>query len=144
MGGSSDSSNFSSTHMSKMQEAAEARLKALASGSTKVLFICEQADRKSLDSHLARSQVFKGDRVVVIDGSQSAQIDEALGYVTFLVAFTNEATAAPFIDSVVDKALIKRIGAVHVQAHEKALIPSKVTAYRWRSVTWAQLEEIFK
>jgi hypothetical protein len=130
--------------MSKMQEAAEARLKALASGSTKVLFICEQADRRSLDSHLARSQVFTASRIVVVDSGQPEQIDGALSGATFLVAFTNTATIATFIDSALDKALLKRIGVLHVQAHDKALIPSKVTAYRWRSVTWDQLEAIFK
>ena len=35
----------------KLKKAAEARLKDIASKSTKILFICQEEDRKSLDSH---------------------------------------------------------------------------------------------
>jgi hypothetical protein len=143
MGGSGGGGGFSSSDMSKMQEAAEARLKALASKSTKVLFVCEAVDRKSLESHLARSRIFQKNRTVVIDASQSKQVDAALDATTFLISFTNDTKDAPFIDSVIDKALAKKIGGVQVQAHPKALIPSKITAYRWRSITWDQLEAIF-
>ena len=130
--------------MTKIQEAAEARLKTLASKSTKVLFVCEAVDRKSLDSHLAKSQVFPKGRAAVVDGSQPGQIDAQLDSSTFLVTFTNQTKNAPFIDVVVDKALVKKIGVVHVLAQTGALIPSKITAYRWRSITWDELEAIFK
>jgi hypothetical protein len=144
MGGSGGSGGFSSSDMSRMQEAAEARLKALASKSTKVLFVCEDVDKKSLESHLARSRVFKKDRITVIVGSQSNNVDTAIDSTTFLVAFTNETKDAPFIDSVIDKAHVKKIGGVHVRSHSKSFIPSKITAYRWPSITWDELEAIFK
>src|SRR5689334_1986703 len=115
MGGSSSGSSFSSDDMSKMQQAAEARLKQLASGSTKVLFACEQADRQSLESHLARSNVFDPKRVILIDSSQQQQVDGAVAGATFFVAFTNHATSAAFIDSVADKVLMKKMPALHVQ-----------------------------
>lgn len=143
MGGSGGGGGFSSSDMSKMQEAAEARLKALASKSTKVLFVCETADRKSLDSHLTRSRSFKKDRTTVIDASEATKVDSELNTTTFLVGYTNDTKSAAFIDSVIDKALVKKIGGVHVQAHPKAFIPSKITAYRWRSITWDELEAIF-
>jgi hypothetical protein len=130
--------------MSKMQEAAEARLKALASKSTKVLFVCEEVDKKSLESHLARSQVFKKNRAVVISAKQSMSVDAVLDSATFLVAFTDKTKGAPFIDIVIDKALVKRIGGVHVGTHPKAHVPSKVSAYRWRTITWEELEAIFE
>jgi hypothetical protein len=143
MGGSGGGGGFSSSDMSKMQEAADARLKALASKSTKVLFVCETVDRKSLNSHLARSKAFKKGRVAVIDASEANKIDNELDSSTFLVAFTDDTKSAAFIDTVIDKVLVRKIGGVHVQSHSKAFIPSKITAYRWRSITWDELEAIF-
>lgn len=69
MGGGSGGS-FSSSEAAQVEKAAEARLKAIASKSTKILFVCEEEDRKSLDSHLARSTVFKGARTTVVDSTQ--------------------------------------------------------------------------
>jgi hypothetical protein len=107
------------------------------------LFVCEAVDRKSLDSHLARSQIFQKGNVAAVDANQSNGIDVQLDSTTFLVAFTDQTKSASFIDSVVDKALAKKIGVVHVQAQAGAMIPSKITAYRWRSITWGDLEAIF-
>jgi hypothetical protein len=143
MGGSGSSGGFSSSEAEQVQRAAEARLKAIASKSTKVLFVCEAIDMKSLESHLARSRVFTEDRTIVIDSGRANQIDAALDRATFLVAFTNEAKVTQFIDSVIDKALAKTISGVHVKAQPKSLAPSKATAYRWRSLTWEELEAIF-
>ena len=49
MGGSGSGGGFSSSEAEKVQRAAEARLKAIASKSTKVLFVCEVIDKKSLE-----------------------------------------------------------------------------------------------
>jgi len=143
MGGGGGGGGFSSSDMTKVQEAAEARLKAIASKSTKVLFVCEAADKKSLETHLAQSAAFPKGRAVVIDSSQAKAVDAALDTVTFLVAFTDETKATPFIDSMIDKALAKKISGIHVKAQQKSLVPSKATAYRWRSLTWEELEAIF-
>jgi hypothetical protein len=134
---------FSQSDADQVQKAAEARLKAIASKSTKVLFICEAIDKKSLESHLARSKAFPKERIEVIDSSQANKVDAALDAVTFVVAFTEEAKSASFIDSVVDKVLIKKIYGVRVKAQPKSLVPSKISAYRWRSITWDELEAIF-
>jgi hypothetical protein len=144
MGGSSSGGTFSSDDMKKMQEAAEARLRVLASQSTKILFICEDLDSRSLQSHLSRSSAFKPNRTISLSASQSGQVDDALEVVTFLVPFTNETTSAPFIDGVMDKALLKKLAGVHVQGHKKSFVPSKIAAYRWRSITWDELEAIFQ
>lgn len=142
MGGGSNG-GFSSTEADQVEKAAEARLKAIASKSTKILFICQEEDRKSLDSHLARSTVFKNGRVTVIDSGAPRAVDAALDDTTFLVAFTNETKTAPFIDIAIDKALTKKISGVHVKAQPRSLVPSKAGAYRWRSLTWQELEAIF-
>jgi hypothetical protein len=142
MGGSGGGGGFSSSEAEQVQRAAEARLKAIASKSTKVLFVCEAVDRKSLESHLAQSKVFTKGRTIVIDSGHANQVDAALDSATFLVVFTNEAKATQFIDSVIDKAL-KKISGVHVKAQPKSLAPSKATAYRWRSLAWEELEAIF-
>ena len=92
---------------------------------------------------MARSTVFKKERVTVIDSAQPKAVDAVLDSTTFLVAFTNETKAAPFIDAVIDKALEKKISGVHVKAQPRSLVPSKVGAYRWRSLTWPELEAIF-
>ena len=143
MGGGGGGGGFSSGDATKVQEAAEARLKAIASKSTKVLFVCEETDRKSLESHLARSKAFPKNRTAVIDSSQANKVDAALDSTTFLVVFTNEAKATPFVDSVIDKGLKAKISGVHVKAQPKSLVPSKIGAYRWRSITWEELEAIF-
>jgi hypothetical protein len=142
MGGGSGG-GFSSSEAEQVEKAAEARLKAIASRSTRILFICEEEDRRSLDSHLARSTAFEKERVTVVDNTKTTAVDAVLDATTFLVAFTNETKAAPFIDGVIDKALVKKISGVHVKAQPRSLVPSKVGAYRWRSLTWQELEAIF-
>lgn len=144
MGGSGGGGSFSSKDMAKIQEAAEQRLKALASQSTKVLFVCEQSDKKSLEGHLAKSAVFKDDRTIVVDSSQSDQIDKAIVEASFLVCFTDATKIGTFVDVAIDKAMVKKIGVVHVKAHSTSFIPSKISAYRMRSITWRELEAIFK
>jgi len=144
MGGSGGGGSFSSKDMSKIQEAAEERLKALASRSTKVLFVCEQSDKRSLEALLAKSAVFTPARVVVIDSSQGNKADDALQGATFLVCYTDATKVTSFIDAVIDKAMVKKIGGVHVKANSKSIVPSKIAAYRMRSITWRELEAIFK
>ena len=144
MGGTGGGGSFSSSDMQRIQDAANERLKAIASKSTKVLFVCEALDRKSLDAQLTKSSVFKPGRYISIDGSEAAKVDSAIDTTTFIVAYTNGAKVAAFVDVAIDKALVKKIGGVHVKGGSKAIIPSKITANRMRSITWRELETIFK
>jgi hypothetical protein len=144
MGGGGGGSGISPSDMSKLQQAADERLKVLASNSTRILLVCEALDRASLEAHIASSEVFKGDRVALLDGNQSSAADGLIATSTFLVVFTDAATNTRFLDTIIDKALTKKMGSVHVKSQPKSTIPSKVTAYRWRSITWAELEEIFR
>jgi PleD family two-component response regulator len=143
MGGGGGGGGFSSSDMAKMQEAAEARLRAIASKSTKILFVCENIDKQSLESHVAQSKAFPKNRTTVLDATQATKVDAQLESATFLVVFTDQTKSTAFIDSVIDKALLKKMSGVHVKAQAKSLVPSKVTAYRWRSITWKELEAIF-
>ncbi len=143
MGGGGGGGGFSPSDATKVQEAAEARLKAVASKSTKVLFACEATDKQSLELHLAQSKVFSKYRTALIDATQANKVDSELEKATFLVVFTDETKATAFIDSVIDKALRKKISGVHVKAQSKSLVPSKIGAHRWRSITWKELEAIF-
>jgi hypothetical protein len=144
MGGSGGSGGFSSGDMSKIQAAAEERLRALASKSTKILFLCEAVDKSALESLLSKSTVFSNERVIVVDSGEAVKLDGALDGISFFVCFTDTATSTSFIDAAIDKAMAKKIGGVHVKAKSKSIIPSKISAYRMRSVTWRELETIFK
>ena len=62
----------------------------------------------------------------------------------FFVLFTNDTKTSKFFDGVMDPALQQKKSGVHVKGQPSALIPSKVTAYRWRSITWDELEALFK
>ncbi|MGO8908997.1 MAG: hypothetical protein ACLQDM_06695 [Bradyrhizobium sp.] len=143
MGGGGGGGGFSPSDAAQVQKAAEARLKNIASKSTKVLFICETIDRKSLESHLEQSKMFPKSRTMVIDGGKANTVDAALDSTTFLVPFTDETKTSFFIDGVIDKALEKKVGGVHVKAQPKSFVPAKVSAYRWRSLSWEELEAIF-
>ena len=107
-------------------------------------FLSVKPDKRSLEALLAKSAVFKKDRCVVVDASQANKADAAPDDSTFLVCFTDTTKAAPFVDDMIDKAITRKVGGVHVKAHSKAIIPSKITAYRMRSITWRELEAIFK
>jgi hypothetical protein len=144
MGGGGGGSGISASDISKLQQAADERLKVLASNSTRILFVCETLDRTALEAHIAASEVFKIDRLAVLDGSSSSTADGLIESFTFLVVFTDAATDTRFLDSIIDKALLQKMGSVHVKSRPQSSIPSKVTAYRWRSITWAELEEIFR
>lgn len=143
MGGGGGGGGFSADHAEQVQKAAESRLKAVASKSTKVLFVCEAIDRKSLESHLPRSDVFPYDRIVIFDSNEANKVDAALDSTTFLVVFTDQTKTTAFIDSVIDKWVAKKMSGVHVKAQPKSLVPSRVSANCWRSLTWNELEVIF-
>jgi hypothetical protein len=142
--GGSGGGGFSSSEMSKLQQAAEERLRAIISQSSKVLFACEESGRKSLDSHLARSKVFTSARILVVDSDQTNEAaTKLLEGASFLVVFTNRAKATKFLDTLIDQALVQSKTGIHVRVDPAAIIPSKVTAYRWRSINWEELEALF-
>jgi hypothetical protein len=144
MGGYGNSSDFSNDDMDRLKKIAEEKLEALLAQSTKVLFACEQIDRRSLDSHLARSKVILKEKIITIDSTESEKADASLKAASMLVLFTNEAKTTVFLDSLIDPMLKLQKNGFHVKAHGAAILPTKVVAYRWRSVSWETLETFFR
>lgn len=143
MGGSSGG-GLSQIDLSKLTKVAEDRLKQLAQSGTRILFVCEAEDRKSLDSHLARSKVFDRKKIAVFDSSQE---DAAFGEIdrcSIVVVFTNAAQKCGFLDRAVEASFAKKKQGIHAKAQENSLIPSKAMAYRWPSLDWEKLEAMFK
>lgn len=141
MGGKSGG-DFSNAALSELQKAAQDRLRQIASQSTKLLFVCEAVDRDSLDSHLRRSEQIL-ERSKVCDGDSDWSEDYLEG-VTFSVVFTNKAKETSFIDRVIDRVILRRIGGVHVGGSAESVVPSKASAYRWQSINWHELEELVR
>jgi hypothetical protein len=143
MGGSSGG-GLSSIDLSKLTQAADERLKQLAQTGTRILFACEKEDRKSLDSHLARSKVFDPKKYDVFDSSSEAAALEEIAKCSIVVVFTDSVDKASFLDRVAEASLAKKKQGIHAKAKDNSLIPSKVMAYRWPSLDWKKVEEIFK
>lgn len=141
MGG--NSSGVSSADVSRLTSAAEKRLKQIAEGGTRVLFACEVADRKALNSHLARTKVFDLSKSDVTDSSEDNRYQTLLPKASLVVVFTDAAEKCSFLDEVVELSFRERKQGVHSKAHDGSRIPSKATAYRWPSLLWEKLEEMF-
>src|ERR1700759_4772961 len=123
MSGSSGG-GLSQIDLSKLTKIAEERLKKLAPAGTRILFACEAEDRKSLDSHLARSTVFDPKKIVIVDSGKAegalAEIDKC----SVIVVFTNTAQKCSFLDQVVEAALAKKKQGIHARGQQNSLIPS--------------------
>jgi hypothetical protein len=142
--GGSGGGGLSHSERNLLSEAAEKRLRELAANSTRVLFACESVDRKVMDSLLKGSRIFKGTRFSVVDGSSG--VDAAgsqLNNSSVLIVFTNETDDAGFLNSVIDEALLRKVRGMHARGSADSIIPSKVTAYRWPSMNWPELEALF-
>ena len=144
MGGSS-SGGPSHIDLSKLTKAAEDRLRQLAQAGTRIFFACEKEDLKSLQSHLAHSQkVFDPKKIVVFDSSAGAAAIAEIDKSSIVIVFTDAATKGDFLDQVVEASSAKKKQGVHAKAHDASLIPSKAMAYRWPSLIWQKVEEMFK
>lgn len=142
--GGSGGGGPTSIDLSKLTKAAEDRLRQLAQTGTRILFACEKEDRKALDSHLARSKVFQAKNITTVDLNNQAGALEAVDNCSVVIVFTDGAAKADFLDKVVETALAKKKQGIHVKSNDKSLIPSKALAYRWPSLDWEKLEEMFK
>jgi hypothetical protein len=142
MGGSSG--GLSNIDLSKLTKVAEDRLRDLAKSGTRILFACEKADRKALDSHLKRSDVFDSKKSSVFDSGEESKAMAGVDTASVIIVFTDEAKDCSFLDRVVESALKKKKQGIHAKAQNTSLIPSRATAYRWPSLDWAKLEEMFK
>jgi len=135
---------ISSIDLSKLTNAAEERLKQLAQSGTRILFVCERGDRKALDSHLKRSQVFDPSKYSVLDASDGDAYFESLKKASVLIVFTDETDVTAYVDAVVEAAFQGKKQGLHAKAKDVSRIPSKISAYRWPSLSWPMIEEMFK
>lgn len=143
MGGSSGG-GLSHIDLSKLTKVAEERLRQLAQSGTRILFTCETEDRKSLESHLARSKVFDKNKIVVFDASAEQSSISEIDKSSVVIIFTNTTRKCDFLDRMVEACLLKKKQGIHAKAQDASLIPSKAMAYRWPSLDWSALEEMFK
>jgi hypothetical protein len=142
--GGSGGSTVSQIDLSKLTAAAEERLKQLAKSGARLLFACETVDRKSLESHLSRSKVFNKGKIAVFDASEEATAQGEIEKCSSIIIFTDATKTAGFLDKIVETALAKKKQGIHARGQKDALIPSKAMAYRWPSLEWDKLEEMFK
>jgi hypothetical protein len=142
MGGSSGG-GLSQIDLSKLTKAADDRLKQLAQSGTRILFVCESEDRKILDSHLARSKVFDRKKISVFDSTQGTAALAEIEKCSIVVVFTASTQKAGFLDQIVEACLSAKRQGILVKARDDSLVPSKAMAYRWPSLSWEKLEEMF-
>jgi hypothetical protein len=141
--GGSGGGGLSGIDLSKLTKVADDRLRELAKTGTRILFLCESGDRRSLDSHLARSNIFQAKKIVVMDASDEEAAVKEIDNSSVIVIFTATIKSAPFLDRIVEVCLARQKQGIHVKATDDALIPSKAMAYRWPSLSWDRLEEMF-
>ena len=141
MGGGSG--GLSSIDLSKLTDAAEQRLRQLAQAGTHILFACELEDHKALTSHLVRSKVFDPKKYDVTDASEGKTYDALVDKSSIVVVFTDNAKNTTFLDEVVESAFQKKKQGIHAKSKQGCQIPAKATAYRWPSLLWEKLEEMF-
>ena len=140
-GGSSGSGGITDARMAELAAAATKRLQELISTSSHLLFACEPADRKSLDARLKKSTTLQKKKYSIVENVTEAE--PALKKSTFTVVYTEATTTTKFLDWVVDQTIVAKKAGVHVKGKNDALVPSKVSAMRWHSIGWNELESFF-
>jgi len=60
-----------------------------------------------------------------------------------VVVFTAEAKDTTYLDRIVERTLELKKQGVHAKAADDSNIPAKATAYRWPSLRWSKLEDMF-
>lgn len=141
--GGDGGSNISSVDLSKLTGAAEERLRQLAQSGTHILFVCETEDRKALESHLKRSKVFDPKKYTILDASTGKVFEDHLGKTSVVIAFTDEARKTQYLDGVIETVFQSKKQGLHAKAKDISHIPSKASAYRWPSLIWSKVEEMF-
>jgi hypothetical protein len=81
---------------------------------------------------------------VVFDSTAEKAAFAEVDKCSVVVVFTNVAKKCDFLDRIAETALAKKKQGIHAKAQQGSFIPSKVMAYRWPSLEWEKLEEMFK
>ncbi|MBZ0262269.1 MAG: hypothetical protein K8F90_16915 [Hyphomicrobiales bacterium] len=141
--GGGGSGGFSRIDLTELSAAANDRLRKLAETGTRILFVSETDDRKLLDKSLQASKVFDMSKISVHDSSNPAGATEALQSSSVVIGFTSSTAKEDFLNAIAEAATRTKKQGIHVGVGESAIIPSKMKAYRWPSMTWKELEKIF-
>ena len=100
------------------------------------------SDKKSLFSGIASKISILMGGAIAVTGAQASVVPATTTGIdaqTFTVATASTRKPLPA------KLILKQQkNGFHVKAHDKALLPTKVVAYRWRSVSWETLETFFR
>jgi hypothetical protein len=142
MGGGGSGGSYS-IDLSELTAAAGERIREIVESGVKVLFVSENGDLVSLRSHLVRSQVFTNGSYEVLASTDIEEFRRRIESFNVVVAFTNIAKDFGFLNEVADVVLVKRKQGIHARAISDASIPAKISAYRWPSLSWEKLEEMF-
>ncbi len=142
MGGGGSGGEVTRIDLTQLTAAAEERLRQISTQGAKILLACERVDRRALDVQLNGSTALKDERITVCDSSAAETALQSVKNCSVVVAFTAEAIDTQFLNSIAEAALTSKKQGIHVRGREGAVIPSKVLAYRWASMTWGELEQI--
>jgi hypothetical protein len=143
MGGGGANSNYR-IDISKLSDAANERIKSLADQGSYLLFVCDRECRRSLDSHLARSPSLVNTKHAVRDSSEQEMALQELDKCSAVIAFAADTSSEAFLNVMADAATLRGKRGILVRATSDAIIPSKIVSVRWPSLTWQELEEIFR
>lgn len=143
MGGSGGGS-YSPTDFADLERAILKRLKGVAKDANKIVFACEEADLGVLTTLMDRSGYFVGEKIEVACGTDASIYAELVENSQLLVTFTERATDCRFLNDMVEIAFSERKQGIHAKGNAGAQIPTKVLAYRWRSMSWDDLVELLR
>jgi hypothetical protein len=136
MGGGSGG-GVPSSSIKEVLAAAEERLRKMASEASRILIVCEEEDRAALDSLLDQHGPFPGVELRVLS-TPPIQIESAVAWANWVVVFTADAKNVQVLDHVIETCLQMKKAGVHVKSKTTAKIPSRASAYRWRSISWTE------
>ncbi len=137
MGGGSGG-GVPSSAISDVLAQAEERLRRMAAEASHILVACEEVDRAELNALVQQLGSIAGVKLTVISPPMPVAIDNSVAGANFVVVFTAHASEMQFLDHVVEACLLAKKAGMHVKRSSASRIPSRVTAYRWRSISWEQ------
>jgi hypothetical protein len=136
MGGGSGG-GVPSSSVNEVLAAAEGRLRKMASEASRILIACVEEDRAALDGLLDQHGPFSGIELRVVSVPAVA-IDTSVAWANWVVVFTADAKDVQALDHVIETCLQLKKAGIHVKSKTATKIPSRVSAYRWRSISWAE------
>lgn len=142
--GGGGGSDYTPVKFDELERRILERLQGVAKAANRVLFACEEVDHRALLSHMERSGLASDDKYHVAVGPGQAGLIEQLQATQVLVVFTDQTNDTAFVDALVEAAFASKIQGIHAKAHDAARVPSKILAYRLRSMSWDALVALLR